>query len=46
MDMEIAEQAAKGQMLIFAQMLVAKKDHQILGERPVQLVEPPIAERG
>jgi hypothetical protein len=46
MDMEVAEPPAEGQVLVFAQMLVAKEDHQILGERTVQLVDLPIAERG
>ncbi len=45
MDVQIAEQPAERQVLVLAQMLVAEEDHQILGERAVELVDLPVAER-
>jgi hypothetical protein len=45
MDVQIAKQPAKAEVLIFAQMLIAEEYHQILGERAVDLVESTIAER-
>jgi hypothetical protein len=44
-DVQFAEQAAKAEVLIFRQMLVAEEDDEVLGERAVELVEGAVAER-
>ena len=45
MDVQIAEQPPESQMLVLRQMLVTKEDHQVFGQRPVQFVDLPVAER-
>src|SRR5689334_5873129 len=45
MKVQIAEQSSEREVLVLGQMLVAEEDHQILGERAVDLVERAIAER-
>ena len=44
-DVQIAEQAPEGEMLVLAQMLVAEKDHRVFGERAMDLVDRLVAER-
>ncbi len=39
------KQPPESEVLVLGQMLVAEKDHQILGQRAMDLVESPIAER-
>jgi energy-converting hydrogenase Eha subunit G len=44
MDVQLAELAAEGQVLILRQMLVAEEDHQVLGQRAVDLVHLAVAD--
>ncbi len=45
MDVQIAEFAAEGEMLVGADVLVAEEDHEIFGERAVDLVHLPVGAR-
>src|SRR5713226_4422930 len=45
MDMQIAELPPEGEMLLWGDMLIAKEDHEIFGERAVDLVHGPVRER-
>ena len=45
MQVEVAEQAAEGQMLRRRKRLVAEEDDEVLGERAVDLVELPFGQR-
>jgi len=41
----IRQEAAKGQVLVLAQVLVAEEDHRVFGERAMDFVEHAVAER-
>ena len=43
--MQFAELAAEGEMLVGADVLVAEEDHEIFGERTMDLVHLPIGAR-
>jgi hypothetical protein len=45
MEVEIAKEATKGQVLVLGQVLVAEEDHRVFGERAVDFVERAVAER-
>src|SRR3984893_2437161 len=45
MDVQFAELAAEGEMLLWADVLVAKKDHEIFGERAMDLVHLAVGAR-
>src|SRR5882672_4703143 len=45
MDMQLAELAAEGEMLLRRDMLVAEEDHEVLGKRAVDFVHRPIGQR-
>ena len=42
MDVQFAELAAEGEMLLGRDVLVAEKDHEIFGERAMDLVHLPV----
>ena len=44
-NMQLAEFAAEGEMLVGADVLVAEEDHEIFGERAVDLVHLPVGAR-
>ena len=43
--MQFAELAAEGEMLVGADVLVAEEDHEIFGERAMDLVHLPVGAR-
>ena len=45
MNMQLAELAAEGEMLLGADVLVAKEDHEIFGERAVDFVHLAVGTR-
>jgi hypothetical protein len=45
MNVEIAKEAAKGEVLVLAQVLVAEEDHRVFSERAMDFVDCAIAER-
>src|SRR4030081_3319836 len=45
MNMQLAELAPKGEMLLWGAVLIAKEDHEIFGERAVDLVHGLVGQR-
>src|SRR6266566_1712324 len=45
MDMQLAELAAEGEMLLWGDVLIPEEDHEIFGQRAVDLVHGPVGER-
>src|SRR2546430_7375953 len=45
MDMQLAELAAEGEMLVWGDVLIPEEDHEIFGQRAVDLVHGPVGER-
>jgi hypothetical protein len=45
MKVKIAKEAAEGEVLLLGQVLVAKEDHGVFGQRAMDLVERPVTER-
>ena len=45
MNVQVAEPAAEGQMLVRRDVLVAEEDHEVFGERAMDFVHRPVRQR-